>query len=109
MIFRSLVKYKITNNIQNSKKEKKFSELTDENKNKIIDIKNKIEKLTRKKITIKKTDTLSKIYNKLFNKNWSKVSPFKNINNKYIKLLKDINYIKKYMKYKMKYNILLKK
>ena len=71
-----------------------------------------------KKYGIEVTDsidnlTLSQIYEQVFNKEWEdkkfKFNPQTTRSNKYKKLLKDINYIKKYMKYKMKYNILLKK
>ena len=60
--------------------------------------------------------TLSQIYKQVFNKEWEdkkfKYIKFDKANqssrSKYKKLLRNINYIKKYMKYKMKYYIMLK-
>ena len=86
-----------------------------------MELKNKIKKFIKKyNIKVDKNFdelTFAEIYEQVFGKEW-KDSIFRYIKfdkanqskrSKYKKLLKDIYYIKKYMKYKMKYYIMLKK
>ena len=105
-----------------TKKKFKFSDLKKIPNFKNMELKTKIKKFIEE-YGIKVNNsidklTLSQIYEQVFNKKW-KDEIFRNIKldkanqsrrrSKYKKLLKDINYIKKYMKYKMKYYIMLKK
>ena len=104
-LIQDLKRQKSLDNIKNIN----FESLSEIYKKKIKNIELIINKFKKPNIVIEDEDTLEQIFNKLFDEKWDTTSTLREISNKYIKLLKDINYIKKYMKYKMKYNILLQK
>ena len=105
------IEEKIENNIKNNEYKKYKEKLQYNNADKLkinIDFIKNI--LDEEELTIKKIlEILFLFDNKTYESYFMELNKQLSKRSKYKKLLKDINYIKKYMKYKMKYYIMLKK